>query len=322
MPKVLTLSDSERSEEESKGKELVSPRLHSRNKIMGFDYAIISAILHAIKEGVKKRLTKTTDILFILWAASVFSLPIFTVGLISEGIPEVTSNFWLAAAAFIPLFFVSSLMLIKAEKISPLALTLPFLSLTPILMLLTSWIMINEVPNVWGIIGILLIPLGAFLLNIKYIDHGILAPFKAIGKEKGSLLAIGVAIIWSITANLDKIAINNSSIFFYQFIVSLSMAVFSSILLAIKHKGEFIREIKENIWLFVLIGILFSVAIGLQMLAIQKILVSYVITIKRAGMVLGGIIIGAVFFKEKDFKYHLLGGLVMTAGVLLILLFH
>jgi len=289
---------------------------------MGFVWAIISAILHAIKEGVKKRLTKTTDILFILWAASVFSLPIFTVGLISEGMPEVTNNFWLAAAAFIPLFLISSLMLIKAEKISPLALTLPFLSLTPILMLLTSWIMINEVPSVWGIIGILLIPLGAFLLNIKHIDHGILAPLKAIGKEKGSLLAIGVAIIWSITANLDKIAINNSSIFFYQFIVSLSMAVFSSILLAIKHKGEFIREIKENIWLFILIGILFGSAIGLQMLAIQKILVSYVIAIKRASMVLGGIIIGGVFFKEKDFKYHLIGGLVMTAGVLLILLFH
>ena len=182
--------------------------------------------------------------------------------------------------------------------------------------------MINKVPNTWGIVGILLVPIGAFVLNHKKMQHGILAPFKAIGKEKGSLLAIGVAIIWSITANLDKIAINNASIMFYQFIISLSTAIFSTILLVIKHKQEFIHEVKENIWLFILIGILYGSAIGLQMLAIQKILVSYVIAIKRAGMILGGIVMGAIFFKEENFRQHLIGGLVMTVGVLLILLFH
>ncbi len=50
------------------------------------------------------------------------------------------------------------------------------------------------------------------------------------------------------------------------------------------------------------------------MLAIQLTLVSYVIAIKRAGMVLA-VVFGYLFFKEKHLRARLTGAVLMAAGV-------
>jgi drug/metabolite transporter (DMT)-like permease len=56
-----------------------------------------------------------------------------------------------------------------------------------------------------------------------------------------------------------------------------------------------------------------------QMLALQLTLVSYVIAIKRAGMLLS-VVLGAVFFGERNLRRRLLGAALMSAGVALVLL--
>lgn len=289
---------------------------------MGLFFAVIAAILFAVREGFTKQLTKKTNVYLIFWAATLLSSVVFFIGMLIEGMPVVRDVFWLALAANTPLFLVTSLLLIRAVQISPLSLTVPLLSFSPLFMLLTSWLMLGEFPTLWALVGIILIPLGAFLLNVKHLDKGILAPIKAIKSEKGSLYALAVAFIWSITSNSDKIAIQNSSTFFYLFTINLFITIILTLILIKKHGPMFIKEAKKNVSLLTATGIFYGSATAFQMLAIQETLVPYVIAIKRAGLILGGIIIGTIFFKEKDFRYRIIGGLVMTIGVLLILIFN
>jgi uncharacterized membrane protein len=54
------------------------------------------------------------------------------------------------------------------------------------------------------------------------------------------------------------------------------------------------------------------------MIAIQLTLVSYVIAIKRSGMLLS-VLIGVIFFGERGLRQRLAGALLMSLGVALIL---
>jgi uncharacterized membrane protein len=54
-----------------------------------------------------------------------------------------------------------------------------------------------------------------------------------------------------------------------------------------------------------------------QFTALEMTVASYVIAIKRAGMVLA-VLFGHFFFKEKHLRERLAGALLMTAGVILL----
>ena len=129
-----------------------------------------------------------------------------------------------------------------------------------------------------------------------------------------------MAILWSVTSNLDKLAINESSPLFHFSLFVFSLAIIFSFIVLLKFRNKIKPEFTKHYKLYLLNGLFFVIAIWLQMLAISKILVSYVISIKRAHTFLT-ILWGAWFFKEHNIKERLIGALVMIAGVVLIVFF-
>jgi uncharacterized membrane protein len=68
------------------------------------------------------------------------------------------------------------------------------------------------------------------------------------------------------------------------------------------------------------IGLFSALTLIFQMLAINLALVAYVIAIKRTSAILV-VLVSLWFFKERDFKYRLIGSCVMVFGVILISFF-
>ena len=68
---------------------------------------------------------------------------------------------------------------------------------------------------------------------------------------------------------------------------------------------------------FFLLGLLAAVMILSQFTAISMTVASYVIAIKRAGMILS-VVFGYLFFKEKHLRARLTGAMLMTAGVIVL----
>ncbi|MDI6806664.1 MAG: DMT family transporter, partial [Candidatus Aenigmarchaeota archaeon] len=214
---------------------------------------------------------------------------------------------------------ITSILYIKAIKISPLSLTIPMLTFTPLFMLLTSPIILGEFPSIAGIIGICLIVFGSYLLNIQEVRKSLLAPFKALIKEKGPVLMLLVAFIWSITANIDKIAVLHSNPFFYAIVgnVFLSLALFPIMFLKSKQN---LKQFPINIKALIPIGLFSALMFIFQLSAIMLTLVVYVIVIKRTSAIFS-IFYGRFIFKEVNIKERLLGTIIMILGVLLISLF-
>jgi uncharacterized membrane protein len=59
----------------------------------------------------------------------------------------------------------------KAIRVSPLSLTLPYLAFTPAFMIFSGYVFLNEMPNLWGIAGIVLTCAGG-LFFIHCLAHG------------------------------------------------------------------------------------------------------------------------------------------------------
>ncbi len=285
-----------------------------------FIYAFICALSLATADALsKKALDDNTDPYIVAWVRTGYAAPFIAVIIPFIDIPELDRVFFMITFLAVPLDIIAVLLYIRAIKVSPLSLTLPFLSLTPVFLIGTSYIILGERPGKFGFIGILLVVIGAYLLNVHTISQGFLAPFKAIAKEKGSVLMIIVAFIFSIGGCLGKIAVQHSSPEFFSVIYIFLLSLVLFIIISLKSKHFLSKSISRPIP-FIFIGLLIAIMIITHLKAISLIEVSYMVSVKRLS-ILFGVLYGIMFFKETNIKERLLGATVMVSGIIVLAAF-
>jgi drug/metabolite transporter (DMT)-like permease len=203
----------------------------------------------------------------------------------------------------------------KALKSSDLSISVPMLAFTPLFLLITSPFIVGEFPDIFGLIGVLLIVVGSYVLNIKEFAGGWLSPFRVLLKERGPQLMLIVAFLWSITSNFDKVGVQNSSPFFWALIINLFIAValFPILILRSSEPGNF----KKNLDKLIPVGLFSAITIIFQMTAINLTLVAYVIAIKRTSIIFS-VLWGHYIFKEEGVRERLIGVMIMILGAFFI----
>jgi len=284
--------------------------------MLGYMYAFGAAFSTAASDTLAKQALRHHSAVVIAWVrlgyASIFLLPL----LYFFPIPELDGFFWIIIAFMLPLEICAIILYMKALQISPMSLVVPFLSLTPVFTIVTSFLILGELPDLFGLLGVFLIVAGAFCINIHLFREGILQPFRSILAEKGVLLMMAVAFIYSITSTLGKAAIQHSSPAFMG-ICYIPMISLCLLPLAIRN-GMRVSNLRVGGSIFFLIGATQAIQALLHFKAISMILVSYMISVKRMSLLLS-VIIGGVYFHEKHIRERLAGSLLMFLGVVLIL---
>jgi drug/metabolite transporter (DMT)-like permease len=281
-------------------------------------FAFFAAIGTSIRDVLSKKSMKNADEYLIAWSYRFFSLPFLIPVLIVMKTPILGDAFMLAFISMIIISVVSGILYMKAIKQSDLSVTVPMLAFTPIFLLITSPILIGEFPGVFGIIGVVLIFIGSYMLNIKK-RKGLLDPFRALLKDNGPRAMLLVAFIYSIGSNLDKIGLVNSSPVFWltSTTITVSIALFPVVILKSRRKTE---GILKNWKILLLIGFFSAFAPLSQLFAIDLSYVAYVISIKRTSLIFS-VIFGYYIFREKGIRERLTGTIIMILGVLFITLF-
>jgi drug/metabolite transporter (DMT)-like permease len=235
-------------------------------------------------------------------------------------LPAVPPIFWAWIAALVPLEILAMLLYLLAIRDSPLHLTLPYLAFTPVFNVVTGLLVLGETVSVKGLLGIVLVVCGAYLLNIRQLQssNNWFAPFSAIARERGSRLMLSVAAIYSITSVAGKGAMQYATAQsfgpFYYVLIGLVMVVVTAFYQPAK-LGVLLRRPAQTLF----IGLLMAVMVVTHFLALAMIEVAYMIAVKRTSL-LFGIILGAVLFKERKLGQHFAAGALMVAGVALILI--
>ncbi|HEY3347897.1 MAG TPA: DMT family transporter [Nitrospirota bacterium] len=279
--------------------------------------SLLAAFTQATADAFTKKAISGTDTYIVAMLRNLLAVPFLVVALIFIPVPKLDGTFYIAVAASLPLEILASLLYVKAIECSPLSLTMPFQALTPLFLLFSSFIMLGEVPSAGGITGVVLICAGAYLLNAHTLRRGgIFAPFRAIFREKGSMMMIGVAFIYALTSDLGKLALLHSSPqFFGAVYVIIFSLVFMPVNLALAKKPLAISL--KGLPVLVLVGFCVSVMAMVQPIALSLSNVSYMIAVKRTSL-LFSIGYGYMIFREINIRERLIGAAVMLAGLVFI----
>ena len=297
--------------------------------------ALLAAFFESIKVVLsKKSLSEETNEYIVAWSMRFFALLFLLPLLLFIKIPVIGNQFWEALFISGLINTITTILYMKALKLSDISLSHPMTTFTPFFLLLTAPFLLGEFPNIYGLIGVLLIVLGAYSMNISKFNEGFFAPFKALITEKGPILMLAVAFLWSITGTYDKIGLLNSSPIFWVISIHVFLTITLFPIMIIKSKNKSTNKIEKNIFdnLFIakkqivsnirilaLIGLSVALLHICQTIALSLTLVVYVSAIKKLS-VLMSVIFGYLFFKEKNIKERLFGATIIVIGVIIIAL--
>lgn len=249
------------------------------------------------------------------------------------GLPDLTGlplAFWGWVALSVPLEIAAMLLYMAAIRDHPLSLTVPYLAFTPVFVMLLADALLGERVSVTGALGVLLVVAGAWLLNVS---HARLAdwrswtrPLRAILWEPGSRMMLAVALIYAVTAVTGKAAMlyvgpRAFGAFYFLLIGALVLP-----LLALPGSGRpatppwrLLGRLLRRPGPVLLVAGLNAVMVWTHFLAIERVEAAYMIAVKRTSLVFG-ILYGALLFRERGLKTRLPAGVLMLAGVAVILL--
>jgi len=240
--------------------------------------------------------------------------------LLWESWPPLSLAFWAWMGVSVPLELCAMWLYMQAIRESPLSLTLPYLAFTPVFNTLTGYVVLGETVSRTGFAGILLVVLGAWVLNLEGGHTGfwrkLSAPFRAITRERGSRLMLWVAAIYSLTSVTSKGALLEATPAFFGPFYFVIIGAASAVLFASRDISSW-RSLAYHPAAHLAIGVFMALMVVTHFYAIEHIEVAYMTAVKRTSL-LFGMLYGTWLFKEKGLQKNLLAGGLMIAGVYLI----
>lgn len=214
---------------------------------------------------------------------------------------------------------IANISALKAVKHGELSIVWPLTALTLPFLLLSSYLINNETLNSYGYIWVIAIFMGTYFLWASELKKGFLKPIQAIYHDAGARYMFLTAVLWSITGPLDKLWVLETWVIWWMFFTNILISIFIFLYIFFIRKSFPFKTIIQSkhykkIWAITLIGWLW---VFLQMLAIKQTLVVYVIAIKRSSWIFS-VLLGHIFFKEKNILWKLFAVSIMLVWVALI----
>ena len=251
----------------------------------------------------------------VMLGASLFS---FAAQFIYFGMPNVSTGFWWPLMATAVLNVGIIFWQNKSLKIEDASIVEPIQGTTPIFAILTSWLMLREFPTPWGLLGILSVVLGVYVLNLEHMPQEIRSlgkPLSRLISSRGAQLAFLSAVLGSISLNFDKLVVVNSSPMMRASIVFLVVA--GSVYAASWIRGCWQKMDKSCFWPLFGIGLLIGLSNILMDWGFLYGIVPYVGSLKRFQIIVTTLLAG-IFLREGNMGFRITASVIMFAGIVLI----
>ena len=297
-----------------------------------FPLALLGALSQATYSfSVKVLLRWIPPFLLAGYSFLAASLVLFSL-ILASGIPPLGPGLVPAVAATVIINTVATILFYRALSTTDLSLCVPMLAFTPVFLILTSFVILGEIPSPAGAFGIVLVASGAFLLTQRS-GHGrsasLLTPFLTLRHDRGVWSMLIVAFLYSLSVNYDKeVVLNSSPLFGSALILFLLAIIFLLIAVSAGTTWSFTAQEPDPVpshppfpySRFFTVG-----AVGM-MLALEGIsintaytmaIVPYVITIKRLSIFFS-VLFGGLLLHEQYIRGRMFGAVVMIAGAVVI----
>ncbi len=285
--------------------------------MMGFALGVAAALCWAGLDVVRKALAGKASPTALAVFLLLGQMPFLGAWAVLDQSWISDARYWPPAVASMAMNALANVLFMRSVQLSPLSRTVPFLSLTPVFGALAAIPLLGEVPSPMHWAGILLVVVGALVLNSDLSDSW----WRSVLHEKGAPFMIAVAVLWAFSTALDKRALAHASPASHSFLLSTGSALILVAWILSRGKQGELREVlaAPKGLLAGLIGTAVA-ALALQMMALQWLWVALLETLKRAFGVLGSVAFGRLFFGEPITSPKLAALVLMVAGTTLLAL--
>lgn len=279
---------------------------------------VISAAMHAGRNFFNK---KALDKQAFLWWHEIFGLvfffPVFAFVLIRDGI-EFTPFYYIVLLSGVT-HFLYCYFFTKSFDHGDLSHVYPIMRSSPALILVISIFIFNEHVSLQGIIGIVLVALGVYSINLRRISiSGLIEPIRSIASDRATQFAVATLVLVTVYSLIHKKAVEriHPLIFTYLFLLA-SVPLFTCYLWSVKRKGEIRREWVVNKKAVLVTGFIGIYGYCLILVAFTLERASYVVGLRQLSIVFA-VLLGGHLLKEKHQGIRLVSAMIIFLGAILI----
>ncbi len=189
-------------------------------------FALVATVLTSFLPILNKYVLRDARPALVAWITNTASLPILALGTLlltqcsvtwhgglplscAAHIPHLDGIFVAALLASVVLNWAATLLSTVALSKADASLVSPLLTFNPAFTLLIAWLLLGEVPGLRQTLGVAVVLLGAYLLEVEAARKNLLAPLRLLLRRPGTLLAILASALWGTTTVLEKLAIDH-----------------------------------------------------------------------------------------------------------------
>jgi drug/metabolite transporter (DMT)-like permease len=272
---------------------------------------------------LRKLLVREVAPVALLLMLTLGAVPLFAVWVWIDGLAAPAPGYLAPALGSVLLNVVANLLFLHGMRLAPISVAVPLLSLTPVFTTLSAIPLLGERPSAAGVAGILLVIAGAIWLNWPRRPAVPAGEAPATGDPRralsGAVMVATTALLWSLTPSLDKMAVERAGAPLHSLVLSGGVALAVFAVLAFQGGLGELGRVRRIPGLLVLALVVSSAALGLQLLALPRVFVGTIETVKRGIGNCMALVYGRLFFGEAVTPAKILAVALMAAGVGLIL---
>ncbi|MFA6339044.1 MAG: DMT family transporter [Candidatus Paceibacterota bacterium] len=271
---------------------------------------------------IKKLLNKNIDEQFVLGISFALAGFFLFIPFIFIPLPEIKDGFWIATIGTVTLNIISQRVFFRALKLGDISLIAPLRLLTPMLVIITGYFFLQEIPRVTGMFGIILTLIGLWMLlfSDKPFSFKKLTQLK---NEKGVLLGLLGATLFAISFPLDKKAIVASSALFASAVIFLSIGLLTLLLNSSQKKvsgSTLISIFKKDAFHLGLTSLWIAIGVLLTNQALSFSFAAYAASLKRL-QAIWTIFLAGTFLQEKNIGKKIIATICIFIGILVMIIF-
>lgn len=286
---------------------------------MWFLYALVGAVGKTYSGFFRKKIATSVSSAMYIWIANTLLLFIMTPFMISRftHLVDLSSDMYLVLIVAVLTNLLATKLNFEALKREELSYTAPLNAFVPLFTLIIAGLFLHEVPPKFGLSGVVLIMLGAYVISIDPKKIHWYSPFEKLFKSAGAQLSLVVAFMYAINTVTTKIMTNDGYGSLDIFYVTSILTWVALCYVPIRKHREF-KMIESKDKKYILSGSIAAFASGyFHILATATTFTSYATSVRRLDSILS-IILGWRYLNESNIRVKLLGASCMLVGTLVL----
>lgn len=224
--------------------------------------------------------------------------------------------FWLLLfGLLVPVELGQSYFYVAAFQQAPQSLVGPLFSLSNLFLVPMGYFFLGEAPSFLGLIGILSVMAGPFLLGREPGETSWLGVWRRVFKERGARFMLLSALFAALAVTLSKVSLRFVTPFMAAFYVMAGLLIVISAILIFKG----ISPMKAFNRSVLGMSVAYSTAMVFHWTGLSLLLAAYYISLKRLSIVFD-VFLGRLVHGEDNFRGRLFGAFLMVGGAVLIVL--